>query len=629
MKTSIKIILAYFLISNSIYAQEKINRNINEVVISANRAQSERNITNIQIISKQEIENAPVQTIEDLLEFAMNVDVRQRGGQGVQADISMRGGSFEQVLVMLNGIKLNDPQTGHHNMDLPVNLEQIERIEIITGGASRVFGNYAYTGAINIITKSEMTNSISISTGENAFKSGSINYHTSTGNLKHNMSVNQKESDGYIEGMDYKIKNYYYQGKTNIDGINALFNAGYTNKEFGAFSFYTPKYPNQYEKTQTTFASLQLRKEGEITLDNKISWRKHNDEFILFRENPSWYHNFHETNVFSIDMNAIQKTKTGTNVIGMEIRTDNIISNVLGDDLENPIKIDTNNFYYKGSNRTTTNLFIEKNINLKKLAISTGIMMNIDSEYGNEYFPGIDILYDINRNFKVFVSSNKSMRTPNYTELYYKSPTDTGNINLTAENSINREIGIKLNGSSHKTTFTFYKREGTNMIDWVLINGDSIWRTQNLNEITTTGYEFNSRIDINKMFNTNLPISSLSINYSINESDKNSDGFQSRYVLDHLKSNFSLTASQILSKKLRIDWRVSHQDREGGFTDFYSKEEVEYLPFWLISTRVSYKVFTNNTMFLEINNLLNNEYVDFGNIPQSGRWIRAGLKIKF
>jgi iron complex outermembrane receptor protein len=629
MKTSIKIILAYFLISNSIFAQEKISRNINEVVISANRAQTEGNITNIQIISQQEIENAPVQTIEDLLEYAMNVDVRQRGGQGVQADISMRGGSFEQVLVMLNGIKLNDPQTGHHNMDLPVNLEQIERIEIITGGASRVFGNYAYTGAINIITKSEMANSISISTGENEFKSGNINYYNSTGNLKHNISVNHKKSDGYIEGMDYKIKNYYYQAKTNIDGINALFNAGYTNKEFGALSFYTPKYPNQYEKTQTTFTSLQLRREGEITLENKIAWRKHNDEFILFRENPSWYHNFHETNVFSIDMNAVQKTKTGTNVIGMEIRTDNIISNVLGDDIESPIKIDTNNFYYKGANRTTTNLFIEKNIILNDLAISAGIMMNIDSEYGNEYFPGIDISYDINSNFKVFASSNKSMRTPNYTELYYKSPTDTGNINLTAENSINKEIGLKWNGRSHKTTFTYYKREGTNMIDWVLINGDSIWRTQNLNQITTTGYEFNSRININKIFNTNLPISSLSINYSINESDKNSDGFQSRYVLDHLKSNFSLTASQILSKKLRIDWRASHQDREGGFTDFYSKEEVEYLPFWLISTRLSYKVYSNNTMFLEINNLLNNEYVDFGNIPQPGRWMRAGLKIKF
>tara|TARA_B110000971_G_scaffold217924_1_gene255774 strand:- start:1143 stop:1913 length:771 start_codon:yes stop_codon:yes gene_type:complete len=254
-------------------------------------------------------------------------------------------------------------------------------------------------------------------------------------------------------------------------------------------------------------------------------------------------------------------------------------------------------------------------------------MMNIDSEYGNEYFPGFDILYNVSSNIKLFTSYNKSMRTPNYTELYYKSPTDTGNINLRPEYSINKEIGLKWNGRSHKTTFTYYKREGRNMIDWVLINGDSIWRTQNLNQLTTIGYELNSKIDINKMFNTNLPISSLSINYAINESDKNSDGFQSRYVLDHLKSNFSLTASQNLNNKLRIDWRASHQDREGGFTDFHSKEEVEYLPFWLISTRLSYKVFNNSTMFLEVNNLFDNEYLDFGNIPQPGRWMRAGVKV--
>ena len=627
MREIILITLTIALAICNLKAQNSIEKNLDEVIVSANRAQTEGNITNVQIISLEEIENAPVQTIEDLLEYAMNVDVRQRGGQGVQADISMRGGTFEQVLVMLNGIKLNDPQTGHHTMDLPVSLEQIERIEIITGGASRIFGNYAYTGAINIITKSEMANSVSISGGENAFKSGGINYHTSTGNLKHNISVNQKESDGYTEGVDYKIKNYYYQAKTNIDGINALFNAGYTNKEFGAFSFYTPKYPNQFEKTQTTFASLQLRKEGKITLDNKISWRKHNDEFILFRENPSWYHNFHETNVFSMDMNVIQKTKTGTNVIGMEMRADNIISNVLGNDLESPIEIDTNNFYYKGANTTTTNLFIEKNINLKNLAISAGIMMNINSEYGNEYFPGIDMAYNFSNNITLFTSYNKSMRTPNYTELYYISPTNQGNINLKSEHSTNQELGLKWNGKSHKTTFTYYKREGENMIDWVLINGDSIWRTQNLSQLTTTGYELNSRIDINKMFNTNLPISTLNINYAVNESDTTSEGFQSAYVLDHLKSNLSFTASQNISEKIRIDWRASRQDREGGYIDFESGEDVDYLPFWLISTRLSCKVFNNSTIFLEINNLFDNEYVDFGNIPQPGRWMRAGVKI--
>ena len=627
MRNTIKTLFVIALTPNIAIAQNTISRNIDEVVVSANRAQTEENITNVQVISLEEIENAPVQTIEDLLEYAINVDVRQRGGQGVQADISMRGGTFEQVLVMLNGIKLNDPQTGHHTMDLPVSLEQIERIEVITGGASRIFGNYAYTGAINIITKSEMQNSISISGGENGFKSGGVNYHKSTENLKHNISVNQKESDGYIEGMDYKIKNYYYQAKTNIDGVNTLFNAGYTNKEFGAFSFYTPKYPDQFEKTQTTFASLQLKREDNITLDNKMYWRKHNDEFILFRENPSWYHNFHETNVFGMDMNVVQKTKTGTNVIGMEIRTDNIISNVLGTDLESPIEIDSNNFYYKGASRTTTNLFAEKNIKLNKIAISAGIMMNIDSEYGNEYFPGIDMSYNVADNIKAFASYNKSMRTPNYTELYYSSPTNQGNVNLQSEHSTNKEIGLKWDGNAHKTTFTCYQREGRNMIDWVLINGDSIWRTQNLSQLTTTGYEFNSRIDINKLLNTNSPISSLSVNYAVNESDTTSEGFQSAYVLDHLKSNFSITASQNISKKIRIDWRASQQDREGGYTDFESGEETDYLPFWLVSTRVSYRVFKNSTMFLEINNLLDNEYVDFGNIPQAGRWMRAGLKI--
>ena len=627
MKKAILIVLVITQATNITLSQNRMSMNISEVVVSANRAQTSDNITNLQIISREEIENAPVQTIEDLLEYAINVDVRQRGGQGVQSDISMRGGTFEQVLVMLNGIKLNDPQTGHHTMNLPVTLAQIERIEIVTGGASRIFGNYAYTGAINIITRSEMNNSISISSGQNKFKSAEINYHVSTGNMKHNVSINHKKSDGYIKGMDYNIKNYYYQAKVNIDGVNALLNAGYTNKEFGAFSFYTPKYPDQFEVTRTTFASLQLKKGDKIKVDNKIYWRRNNDEFILFRENPSWYHNFHETNVFGMDMNVIQKTKTGTNVIGMEIRTDNIISNVLGSDLENPIEIDSNNYFSKGANRTKTNIFAEKNIKLNDLTISAGIMMNIDSEYGNEYFPGIDISYSITNNIKVFTSYNKSTRTPNYTELYYISPTNQGNANLKSEDSENKEIGLKWNGDSHSTSFTYYKREGKNMIDWVLLNGDSIWRTQNLSQLTTTGYELNSKIYINKLLNTNFPISTIIINYAVNQSDTTSEGFQSAYVLDHLKSNLSITAHQKISKKIRLDYRASFQDREGGYTDFESNDELEYLPFWLVSARLSYKVIESSLLFLEINNLFDNEYVDFGNVPQSGRWMRAGMNI--
>lgn len=608
-------------------AQNTIIRTIEEVIVSANRAQDNDLTSNIQVISRSEIENAPAQTIEDLLEYAMNVDIRQRGGQGVQSDISIRGGTFEQVLVMLNGIKMNDPQTGHHTMDIPISLEQIERIEVITGGASRIFGNYAYTGAINIITKSETTNSINISTGENKFSDIGINYHSNIKNIKHNISLNHKRSDGYIKGTDYKIQNYFYQAKTRLNKIDALLNVGHINKEFGAYSFYTPKYPDQFELTQTTFASLQFKKEGKISVEHKMYWRRHNDEYILFRENPEWYHNFHQTNVYGMDFNIIQKTATGSNVLGMEIKTDNIISNVLGNDLGNPIMIDTNNYYFKGASTSIINFFAEKNIKLNNLSVSSGIMMNINSNYENDFFPGIDLAYKLSDHVKLFASYSKSMRSPNYTELYYISPTNEGNKNLTAERSSNQEFGLKWNGNGHKTTFTYYERIGKNMIDWVLLNGDSIWRTQNLIKLTTKGYEFNSKIDLNHMLKTNFSISSLSINYAFNESDTSSSGFQSAYILDFLTSKFSITAHQEINSKIRIDWKASLQDREGGYTDFTTNKEIEYLPFWLISSRLSCTIFNNNTLFFEINNLLDNEYVDFGNIIQPGRWTRVGLKI--
>ena len=637
MKKVIRTLFAIVISTTFVNAQNTVNKKLDEVVVSANRASSTENTSNVQIISLEEIQNAPVQTIEDLLEYAINVDVRQRGGQGVQADISMRGGTFEQVLVMLNGIKLNDPQTGHHTMDLPVSLEQIERIEVITGGATRIFGNYAYTGAINIITKKEGNSSVTLSSGQNGFKSAEINYALKTSNINHNISINQKRSDGFpvyhkdrdttTMEVDYKIKNYYYQASGNIAGVKALFNIGYTDKEFGAYTFYTPKYPTQFEKTKTTFSSLQFKKEGTISLENKLYWKKHNDEFILFRNHPSWYHNFHETNVYGMDFNAVQKTKNGSNVIGMEIRTDKIISNRLGEDLENPIEIDSLNTYTKGQTRTTTNLFAEKNLTIENLSISVGVMMNIDSEYGNEYFPGIDISYNINDDIKLFASSNKSMRTPNYTELYYASPTNQGNEYLKSEHSTNKEIGVKWTANYHKTTFTLYQREGSNMIDWILAEGDSIWRTQNLNQLTTKGYEINSKININKLFNSNLPINNLGVNYASNKLNKKSDGFQSAYVLDNLKTNFSISANQLVNDKLRIDWRATYQDREGGYTDFNTGLEVEYLPFWIASTRVSYNAFKNSTLFLEINNLFDKEYVDFGNVPQQGRWMRVGVKI--
>ena len=118
-------------------------------------------------------------------------------------------------------------------------------------------------------------------------------------------------------------------------------------------------------------------------------------------------------------------------------------------------------------------------------------------------------------------------------------------------------------------------------------------------------------------------------NYSFNKNDTTSERFQSAYVLDHLEQNFSIIASQIINKKIRIDWRATYQDRAGGYTEFNSGLEIEYLPFWLIGSKVTYEFSKDKLIYCEVHNLLDETYVDFGNIPQPKRWIRGGIKFIF
>ena len=89
----------------------------------------------VMSIDKTTIAQMPVQTVQELLNNLPGLDVRQRGGSGVQADISMRGGTFDQVLILLNGVAISDPQTGHHTLNLPIDLNMVERVEILQGGA--------------------------------------------------------------------------------------------------------------------------------------------------------------------------------------------------------------------------------------------------------------------------------------------------------------------------------------------------------------------------------------------------------------------------------------------------------------------------------------------------------------
>ena len=625
-KNKILIILALSFSSILSYAQNNIlNSNINEVIVSANKAELNKNLTNIFVLDSIEIKNAPVQTIEDLLDFAINVDLRQRGEQGVQTDMSIRGGTFEQCLIMIDGVKINDPQTGHHSMIIPISLDHVKRIEIITGGSSRIFGNYAFSGAINIITNKKINSSITLSKGKNNFEHLEINQNFSENNNNHNLSIIKKKSDGFIVGMDYNINSFYYNYNKLINNNDISVSLSQINKEFGAFNFYTTRFPNQFEKTKTTLASINIKKYiSNITINQKIYLRNNKDEFILFRDNPSIYQNFHKTNVLTYDINIIDKTKHGSNVYGIELSYDEIKSNRLGETINSQ---ELN--YFLGDKRNNLNFFFEKNLSFDQLSISGGLMFNINSSYGQEYFPGIDLNYKLHDGFNIFSSFNKSVRYPNYTELYYSSPTNQGNKLLKPEKSNNKEFGLKWTNKIHEIKFTTYKRNGENLIDWILMSGDSIWRTMNLSQAKTTGYELESKIDLNHILKSNLPISKIKINYSKNKTDTSSNGFQSAYVLDYLKSKLSFNINLFLSNKTNISVFTTRQVREGEYIEQDTNEEKKYQPFWKVSSKIFHEFSKNKIFFVEINNVLNKEYIDFGNIPQAKRWFRIGLKINF
>ena len=279
------------------------SQNLQEVIIQENRIQIpfSKQSRNIAVVDRPQLETTPARSLQEVLSFVPGVDVRQRGVTGVQADISIRGGSFEQTLMLLNGIKLSDPQTGHHMMNIPVPLVNIERVEVLKGPGSRIFGQNAYAGAVNVITQLSDVRSLRLQGYAGDFGMKGINFAGSlpAGKYRQNLAISYDDSNGHWYNSDYKVSNIFYEGGAQLNDAHELRGmVAYTDRTFGANGFYTSAFPDQWESIQTTLTSLSHTfSKNQWYLNTRAYWRRNTDEYLLRRNEPAFYRNLHTSDV--------------------------------------------------------------------------------------------------------------------------------------------------------------------------------------------------------------------------------------------------------------------------------------------------------------------------------------------
>ena len=576
-----------------------------EIVVSAGRTPITINEVprSYTIITQEEIKNAPVENIQDLLGYYAGVDVKKRGSEGVQADVSIRGGSFEQTLILIDGIKLSDPQTGHNNMNLPINIGDVEKIEILNGQASTVFGPNALAGVINIITKKSdgQKLTLGVSGGENGYYRGSISAQLPVNDFDNLISVSRTKSDGYRHNTDFDIITAFAKSGFNFTSGKAGISIGYTDKAFGANSFYTTKYPNQWEHTKTLFTTaIAAYSIKNFTFTPKLSLRHNTDYYVLKYENPAFYKNDHTTNAYNIEFQTVATVPFGSFALTEELGFDDINSSNLG--------------VHNRRKSGVAGEFISQSWNQFKLLVS-GYTYNY-TDFGWKFLPSVNLGFQVTEELNSYISYGKSFRVPTFTELYYLSPVQKGNTLLQPEEAATVEVGLNYTQQIFSTNLGLFSRKGTNLIDWIKETpATTAWHSENISHITTNGIEAGFSLFPSKFIGSGI-IKRISVHYEYLDSKPDQSNFISLYALDHLKHQITAEITHYLPYSLSTTWVFRYEVR------------INQDPYFITDVKFSYN-YQHIDLKIEAENLFNTSYLDLSGIPLAGRWVKAGVEYSF
>ncbi len=617
MKTTLLsiLLLAFIFPAFSQYKME--GQTLKELVIQGNRLAIPFSETtrDIQVITQEEISRLPVHSVNELLAYVGGVDIRQRGPFGGQADVGMDGGSFEETLVLINGIKLIDDQTAHNMMNIPVPLDAIDHIEVLRGAAARVYGVNALTGAINIVTKKSARSFLSANLyfgssfkqkeegdGKGIYGGGGVRLMGNYGNERQSQlfAFSQDLYNGQRYNTAQNNTRLFYNGNYHFNSRNSIQAlAGYIDNRFGANGFYAaPGDKNAEEIVQTSLFSLSSQhKLGQFTLLPRISDRYNKDDYRYFKQDLDHARSVHYANALMLEMNATLATSIGEFGLGWESRIEEINSSNIGQHQR-----DNHGVYaeYKG-------------IYWEKLITNLGLYVNYNSDFGWQAYPGIDMAYRFNKHWKVSANVGSGQRIPSFTDLYLNQPPgNVGNPDIQPENAWEYEVDIHYSTGELNTQAGFFHRNISDFIDWVRMDENYPYSPVNFGNNRV--YGIYTRIHQQFMLNREQQFG-YRLSYTYLEPRYLSDSHtQSKYTLESLKHQLIVGVSYEFSNfSLQLENRFIKRALNAAYD--------------VLDTRLSYQI-NRFLLYADLSNILNAHYKETGAVPMPPRWFNLGVKFQ-
>ena len=544
----------------------------------------------VTVLTHDDIDTLPVRSIADALALAASVDVRARGPFGMQADIRVRGASFSQVLVLVDGMRINDSQTGHHNSDFPVQLQDIERIEVLRGSGSSIYGADAVGGIVNIITRRKAAPATaSLSAGQHGFVAASFSAGYHKGRIEESFSASGSRSSGFEYDRDFR--SLAVSSSTRMGGHAHLF-LSHLNKEFGASGFYGPS-PSR-EWTSQTFVSFEHRQEGNSGQKTLFQgyYRTHGDRFLYDVRSPGLFEGRHRTHSAGAIFRAQHKlANAGSITLGGEAGGDWIQSVNLGN---------------HGLARTS--LFAELQWTPgATVAVYPGLRFDYYSRFGASVSPSLSGSWWALPRIRLRASLGKAFRIPAFTELYYRDPNNEANASLKPESAWSADIGSDfIPANSWMGSLTVFARQEYNVIDWIRSSADEKWRTSNIRKLRAAGFEIGLEHSLSSHARLEARYSRVSIHAGTMD-------FRSKYVLDYARDSWSASARFPLPLGLDLRQTLAYKRRANGQS------------YWLLDGRLARR-FNGFSVSLDFANLLDSVYQEITGVNMPGRWFAVGIQ---